>query len=215
LKTKINNPWLQIPSEDYEGHMSAPNVMQLQMLSRIFKETLDEFEPRTVCVLGCTAGNGFEHLIGRNTELVLGVDINSKYVAECRAWFIEDIPNLQLLCADLNELELNKSSVDFIHAALIFEYVEVEKLIRKICNWLKPGGLLCVVLQLPGENLSPVSETEFATLKLLKSFMHLVPPDKFTEFAHNNGIIEMENYVEEITSGKSFYVGVFEKISGQ
>ncbi len=215
MKKKVNNPWLQIPSEDYEGHMSAPNVMQLQMLNRIFKDVLDEYEPQSICVLGCTAGNGFEHLIGREIERVVGIDINTRDVAECRAWFIEDVPNLQLVCADLNELELSDASFDFVHAALIFEYVEVEKLILKTSRWLKAGGLMCIVLQLAGENVSAISETEYVSLRLLKPFMHLVHPDNFKEVARNRGIIEIKNSVEEVFPGKSFYVGLFEKISAQ
>jgi len=212
MSGKMKNPWLQIPSEDYEGHMSAPNVMQLQMLNQIFKQMLDEYEPQSICVLGCTAGNGFEHLINREIDRVVGGDINPKYVAECRAWFVEDVQNLQLICADLNELELANSTFDMIYAALVFEYVEVEKVLSKTYRWLKKNGLMCVVLQLPGENSPAVSETEFSSLKLLKPFMHLVSPESFKEMAHELGFVEIQNYEEEIIPGKSFYIGIFEKL---
>jgi ubiquinone/menaquinone biosynthesis C-methylase UbiE len=208
----MKNPWLQIPSEDYNGHMSAPNVMQLQMLDGIFKDVLDEYEPKSICILGCTAGNGFEHLINRDVDRVVGIDINPKYVAECRAWFIEDVPNLHLICADLNELELADETFDFVYAALIFEYVDVEKVLSKIAGWLKHNGLMCVVLQLASDSKPAVSETEFSSLKLLKPFMHLVSPNCFIEIAHENCLVEIRNDEEEIIPGKSFYVGVFEKL---
>ncbi len=213
MAVKIPNPWLQISSEDYEGHMSAPNVMQLQMLNKIFKEVLDEFNPQSVCILGCTAGNGFEHLLDRDIERVVAIDINRKYVAECRAWFVEDVSNLQLICADLDDLELHEPEFDLIHAALIFEYVDVARLIEKISRWLKPGGLLCAVLQLPGNGVSPISETKFVSLKLLKPFIHLVSHENFIERALDNGLVEVRNSVEEVFPGKSFYYGIFEKLS--
>jgi ubiquinone/menaquinone biosynthesis C-methylase UbiE len=212
MSDMMKNPWLQISSEEYNGHMSAPNVMQLQMLNKIFEEVLDEYEPRSICVLGCTAGNGFEHLMNREIDRVVGIDINPKYVAECRAWFVEDVPNLQLICGDLNELELAESTFDFIHAALIFEYVNLEKILSKTSRWLKKNGLMCVVLQLSNENVPIISETEFASLKLLKPIMHLISPENFKELTHEYGLVEIRNDEEEIIPGKCFYVGVFEKI---
>jgi len=59
VKSKISNPWLQIPAEDYEGHLSVPNVDQLQMLNKIFANVLNEVPPQSIAALGCTTGNKF------------------------------------------------------------------------------------------------------------------------------------------------------------
>jgi SAM-dependent methyltransferase len=208
---KSNNPWLQIPSDDYERHMSSPNVAQLQLLSDIFANALDEYTTDSIGILGCTAGYGFERLISRNIQTVVGIDINLAYLAECRAWFIEDIKNLNLICADLNELELSYSSFDLIHGALIFEYVDVNKLLSKISNWLKPNGMLIAVLQLPSKSVNPVSDTEYESIKLLNSIMKLVTLEEFNKTANDCGLIEMNSYVHKIFSGKSFYVGSYHK----
>jgi len=208
---KPDNPWLQIPADDYEKHMSSPNVAQLQLLSDIFKNALDEYSPDSIGVLGCTAGYGFEQLINRSIGTVVGIDINLTYLAECKAWFIEDVQNLNLICADLDELELSDSAFDLIHAALIFEYVDVDKLLSKISNWLKPKGVLIVVLQLPGKTTSPVSDTEYESIKLLNSIMKLVSLDEFNKTANSCGLFEVNSYVHKIFSGKSFYVGSYHK----
>ena len=201
---KIKNPWLQISSEDYEQHMSAPNVGQLQMLDEIFENVLNEFSPGSIAVLGCTAGNGFQHLVNRELERVVGIDINFKYLAECRAWFVQDIQNLQLICADLNEIELSDSIFDLIHAALVFEYVDTDKLLEKIFRWLKPGGVVSVVLQLSNDKADPVSDTQYQSLKQLSSFMHLADVNDFKERANVIGFSE-EKEPEIITlSGKNF-----------
>lgn len=98
------NPWLKIPHEDYEGHMSAPHVEQLQALNEIFKYVVDETELESICVLGCTTGNGFKHLVGKNLKLIAGVDINPAYLSVCQKRFGSKLPCMKLICADLNEL---------------------------------------------------------------------------------------------------------------
>lgn len=211
MKRKIENPWMQIPSEDYEAHMSAQSVGQLQMLDKIFEGVLDEYSPNSIAVLGCTAGNGFQHLVNRSLDFVVGVDINFKYLAECRAWFVQDVENLQLICADLDELELSDSMFDLIHAALIFEYVEVDNLLAKISHWLKPNGILSVVLQLPCKSAPPVSDTPYQSIKALTPFMKLVDRDVFVSRAELFGLNEENRYEIKLPSGKEFVEIVFKK----
>lgn len=211
MNSKIKNPWLQIPAEDYEGHMSASNVDQLQMLNKIFADVLNDFDPQTTAVLGCTMGNGFEHLINKNIERIIGVDINHEYLAICKNRFEKSLPQLELICADLNELEIANESFDLIHAALIFEYVEVELLLSKISCWLKPDGRLSVVLQLKSEMSEPISETPYQSLKLLNTVMKLVEPEEFREQAGKYILKETRNDKIKLQSGKSFSILLFQK----
>lgn len=206
------NPWLQISSEDYEGHMSAPNVAQLQMLDKIFEDVLNEFSPQSLSVLGCTAGNGFQHLINRDIERVVGIDINIRYLAECRNWFIQDVQNLQLVCADLNELELADSTFDLIHAALIFEYVNVDTVLEKVSRWLRPNGILSVVLQLPSVASPLVTETPYHSLQKLNKYIQLVDPLEFEKSTKKYGLTETECFEEKLKQGKKFFVGTFRKL---
>jgi trans-aconitate methyltransferase len=206
------NPWQQIPSNEYEAHMSAPHVQQLQILNEIFRKVLDQFNPRSICVLGCTNGNGFEHLIGRETETILGVDINYKYLAECRAWFAEDLPALNLVCANIDEFEMSNSNLDLIHAALIFEYIDVKRAIHKVSNWLRYGGILSVVLQLNSETSEPVSETPYESIKNLSSIIKLVDERNFVYTAEKSGLKEIYSTQINLQKGKKFYVGYFKKM---
>lgn len=206
------NPWLQIPSNEYEEHMSAPGVQQLQVLNEIFRKVLDQFKPRSLCILGSTNGNGFEHLIGRDIETILGVDINYRYLAECRAWFTEDLPLLDLLCSDIDMLELQNKSFDLIHAALIFEYVDMKKLLSKIPGWLNYGGVLSVVLQMPSDSSEPVSETEFESIKKLSTVIKLVDIKEFFYIAEKNGLKEIYSSYVPLQKGKKFFVSYFKKM---
>jgi hypothetical protein len=57
----MNNPWLDVPLADYEGHMALPGIEQAQLLSDIFADVLAKFSPRSVAVIGCAgvpAGQG-------------------------------------------------------------------------------------------------------------------------------------------------------------
>ncbi|MEW6509111.1 MAG: class I SAM-dependent methyltransferase [Bacteroidota bacterium] len=206
------NPWQQIPSNEYEEHMMAPGVQQLGVLNEIFRKALDQFNPRSLCILGCTNGNGFEHLIDRKFDLLLGVDINYKYLAECRAWFAEELKMLNLLCADIDQLDIKNDCFEMIHAALIFEYVDVQKLLTKIPTWLNYGGILCVVLQTPGELSQPVSDTEFESIRKLSSVIKLFDVKEFVCLAEKNGMKEIYSYYINLQKGKKFFVGYFKKI---
>lgn len=76
----MENPWLDIPLDDYEGHMSSPAVAQLQALNELFAAVLASLRPKSLVVFGCAAGNGFEHIDPCVTERVVGVDINPAYL---------------------------------------------------------------------------------------------------------------------------------------
>ena len=55
----MNNPWLDVPLEEYEGHMAWPAVGQAQLLSDVFSRVIEQFSPRSVAVLGCAGGLDF------------------------------------------------------------------------------------------------------------------------------------------------------------
>lgn len=211
MKSKINNPWLQISAEDYEGHMSAPNVDQLQMLNKIFSDVINEFQSKSIAVLGCTTGNGFEHMIKKNIERIVGVDINPEYLSICNERFEKKLPQLELVCADLKDVEFPDSSFNLIHAALVFEYVEYELLLSKISLWLKAKGILSVVLQLPSETSAPVSETDYQSLKILNPILKIIDPDEFSNKTVKNGLNEIQHNIIKLQSGKSFSVNKYVK----
>jgi SAM-dependent methyltransferase len=206
MKRKIKSPWLQIPAEDYEGHMSAPNVAQLQMLNKIFADMLNEFHPKSIAVLGCTIGNGFEHMVSKKMKRIVGVDINPDYISVCRKRFEKRLPQLELICTDLNEVDFPGSSFNLIHAALVFEYVDVELLVSKISHWLKPNGILSVVLQLPSETSGTVTKAPYESLKLLSPVMELINPENMRTIAEKIGLSELKNYKIKLQSGKSFSI---------
>jgi SAM-dependent methyltransferase len=209
------NPWLSVPAADYEGHMGSPGVRQLEFLSRVFGELMHEFKPESLVILGCATGNGLEH-IGRGCiRKLVGLDINPEYLDICQKRHGESIPGLELVCADFDSFDLEAASIDFVHAALFFEYVDPASAVEKVSRWLKPRGILAVVLQLPGESCGNVSETGFTSVKALEPAIHLVDPALLGRLAREHGFSEVSSARETLASGKEFFLGVYRLESAQ
>ena len=213
-KKVSSNPWLSIPWEDYEGHMASPEVRQAQFLNDIFKSVLQMYEPQSIAVLGCSAGNGFENIDPSVTQKVIGVDINPDYLEVLQDRYGSSLPDLKLICTDLAELELEAGSCDLIFCGLIFEYVDPKDLVSKIRQWLSMNGKLIVVLQLPSENSKMISETKYESLRRLKPVMRLVDPQAFQRACAQAGYTEVCAYTQLLKSKKVFFVGHYRREEG-
>jgi len=184
-----DNPWLNIPASDYEGHMGSPDVGQLQLLNSLFKTALDETAPESLAVLGCTTGNGFEHIDFSHTARVCAIDINAGYLDIARKRFESSAKNIEWRCADIQSTAMGISEFDLVHGALIFEYVKPEVILPKIATAMKETGVMSVVLQLPGDDLPPVSKTPYASLEQLAPLMILLDRQTFTDLAFRSGLL--------------------------
>ena len=205
------NPWLSIPASDYEGHMGHAAVGQLQFLNDIFRELIAEYQPRCLAVLGCTTGNGFEHLAAGQVERVVGIDLNSAYLKVARERFGEKLPGLELICSDVVDCTLEPHSLDLVHAALVLEYVDPAVVVERAAAWLRRGGAFTAVLQLPSEGCGKVSETGFASLKTLDPVMRLVDPELLEREVRRHGLDQVEGRTVTLRSGKAFHLAVYRR----
>ncbi|GMQ63576.1 class I SAM-dependent methyltransferase [Vallitalea maricola] len=140
------NPWLKVPYEDYERHMSDEDVCQLQTLNLIFKTHVKNLKPKSVLVLGCTGGNGFEHINDEITEIVVGVDINKDYLDRCRKLYSNKNYILDLRCMDISTEDILIQNIDFISCALLLEYVDNQALLSKIKKVMDKSSKLNIVI---------------------------------------------------------------------
>lgn len=202
-----DHPWLLVPPEDYEAHMASAEVGQWQVLNQILAEDLSRFQPRSLAVLGCATGNGFEHVDPRITERVTGIDINPSYLARLRERHQHRLADLELIESGVLEAELPPRSFDLVHAALIFEYLDPAAALARIAPWIQPGGMLTVVLQQPSDRSSPVTPTPYLSLRALGGTLRLVAPEEFRQMALAHGLEEHESRRIELKQGKSFYLG--------
>lgn len=203
------NPWLEIPLSDYERHMALPQVDQSRMLSDQLAALLESHRPRSVALIGCAGGNGFERIDPSLTLRVVGVDINPDYLAAARQRFDGVFESLELLCADVQSGELAFEPVDLAFAGLIFEYADARALLRILAGRVRSGGVLAAVLQLPTPGKAAVTPTPFTSLEKLAKLMQLLPPEELIGEARSAGLIVSSTRRLDLPTGKRFQSLVF------
>jgi SAM-dependent methyltransferase len=201
------NPWTVVPAPDYERHMGPEGMDQLAPLSAIFQEVYVAAQPDRVLLLGCGTGNGLEHVNPAVTQNVVGVDVNLQYLGVARQRFMHLGAKLELFCSEAEKFRTRPASFDLVHAALIFEYLHPEVLVRRIAEWLGPGGICSVVLQLPGGEGAPPAPIK--AMQIIEKAMKLVPPDELTRLFEHYGLPRKRVKTVPLRYGKSFWVGTF------
>lgn len=207
----MSNPWLGIPLDDYEVHMALPHVGQTRLLADAFERALTRYNPRSVAVIGCAGGNGFERIRTGTTKRVVGVDINPEYIERLRVRFKDSIPGLELITGDIQSDDIVFQPVDLVFAGLLFEHVDFKTALTKISRMLDRGGMLISVVQLPAPASAAVTPSPFASVQKLAGFMRLVPPELLADTAAALGCRQIESRTEESRAGKRFQVQSFLK----
>jgi SAM-dependent methyltransferase len=170
VAAKPRNPWLSIPLADYEAHMALPQVGQAELLAEVLEVAVREHAARSVAVLGCAGGNGFDR-VPLDTRLV-GVDVNPDYVAVARARH-KKRKGLELYVADVTAGALPFAPVELAFAGLLFEYLDPGTALSRIGKKLLPGGTLVAMVQLPSKR-AKVTPSPYTSLAALKPSMRLV-----------------------------------------
>lgn len=207
----MSNPWLDIPEGDYVGHMSHPVVGQRPVLNRLLREALARARPAAALVVGCSTGNGLEHLDPAITRRLTAVDVNPAYLQALREHFPSPAFHLEIRCGDVSALHLDPASYDLVHAALVLEYVDWPSLVPRLVSTIRPGGAFSIVLQRPSETAPAVTPTPFTSLLRLESRFRFVDGDALVECAGDAGLTLQARGFEPLPSGKAFEVLWFVK----
>jgi SAM-dependent methyltransferase len=170
-------PWLEIPLEDYEGHMDLPSVAQAKMLADQLQRLIERQTPASIAILGCAGGNGLDHIDPTGVDRVVAVDINPHYVLEAERRYAKRLTNLDIRCADVQSDQLQFGPVQLIYAGLLFEYVDVRATLATCQRNLQRGGSLAVLLQRPHPEQKTVSRSPYRSLDKLASALHLIEPE--------------------------------------
>jgi len=204
------NPWLDIPLNDYEAHMSLDTVRQAQYLADSLEKLVNQLAPKSVAVIGCSGGNGFDRLSPDSVKRVVGVDINPEYIEIAEERYKERFERLELYCRDFTSADFTFAPVDLVFAGLIFEYVDIEKGLESIKRFIKPSGYLGVVLQLPSEKITAVTPSRYKNLEKLETLFNFVMPEMFEKSAQENGLAVKISEREVLSSGKYFHKFLFQ-----
>jgi SAM-dependent methyltransferase len=200
------NPWTVVQAADYERHMGPEGLDQLGPLSSIFQEVYLATQPDRVLVLGCGAGNGLEHVDPAVTKQVVGVDVNLQHLGIARQRYFHLGPRLQLYCAEMEKFRAPGVRFDLVHAALVFEYIHPDALVRRMVDWASEGGVCSVVLQLPGgEPLEAPSKA----MRLIERAAKLFPPDELATLLEAHGFARKRERVVPVARGRRLWAGHF------
>lgn len=207
----MDNPWLKIPLEEYERHMSDPAVEQAGFLSEQFSKALSNWNPESVLFAGCAGGNGLQCIVPAHTGKLTAVDINPEYLAVAKERFNSILPFARWVCGDLNSLDLGEEEYTLIYAGLVLEYLNPAKVLTKFSRSLKTDGALVCVLQQQGTEKSGITVTQYSTLQQIAPLMQLYRPDEISRLAEKNGMgcVGVREYT--LFTGKRFAVAVYQK----
>lgn len=206
----MSNPWLSIPLDDYEGHMSSPGVEQLPALAELFHRALEACRPESVAVLGVAGGNGLEQIDCGVTKRVVGVDINPQYLDEVRKRFgPERLPGLELHCCDIAHQGSEVAPVALVHAALVFEHAGLLPCLQHAISMVAPAGHLSVVLQLPSSEAAAVSPTKYASIQTVKSHFALIDAGELRRLVMGEGFRMVGEENRPLPAGKALWLGIF------
>jgi Methyltransferase domain len=207
--SSMGNPWLDIPLDDYEGHMSLPEVGQAQMIADQFERAIMRWSPASIAVIGCAGGNGLERIALGTVERVVAVDMNRDYIERTRVRHAQRLQGLELVCADIQSESVHYEPVDLTYAALLFEYVDVPSALKTLKRNSRQNAVLTTVLQLPHVTLDTVSLSPYTSLGTLASVLTLVSPEVLCRAALEAGFAIADSETIELLSGKKFWVQSF------
>ncbi|MGC3996001.1 MAG: class I SAM-dependent methyltransferase [Anaeromyxobacter sp.] len=200
------SPWNVVPAADYERYMGPEGLDQLATLSAIFQETYLGAQPDRLLVLGCGPGVGLEHVDPGVTRRVVAVDLNLQYLMVARQRFMHLGAKLELHCKDALKFEASPESFDLIDAALIFEHLHPEVLVRAISGWLAPHGACGVVLELPGGGGPPPPTPALAAVVQGE---HRVSPEELVHLFDHYGLTLRRQREERVKFERKLWVGHF------
>lgn len=205
----MRNPWLDIPLADYEAHMSLSTIGQSQLIASQLDLLVRNYRPRSVAIVGCAGGNGFDRLIDTSVSRVVGVDINSDYIEEARRRYEDHLPGLDLYVADIESAGSMFEPVDLLYAALVLEYVDLAPTMSVLRRHCQENGVLAVLTQLPHETIAHVSPSPYTSLRRLASGMRLIPQEELQQCARQAGFSPEDPGAALSAGGKHFSLSTF------
>lgn len=204
------NAWNRIPLEDYERHMEHENVAQSQLLNDLTNKYLQKHNPESPLFLGVSGGNGLEHIDINKTKRVYGIDVNKSYLEETQKRFGEKIKQLVLINADISTSNESFLKADFVWAALIFEYIDIQKGFEFIANNMGESTKLIITIQSNNGNQS-ISQTGVESIKSVKEIFKIVDKDNLQVNALKVGFELIGSEENMLPNGKSFLTYEFER----
>jgi len=208
----MDNPWLEILPDDYENHMTE--IGQAQVLNKLIHDALDRYLPRSFALLGCSTGNGLEHVKSDLTQRVYAIDINPEYLKKTHEKFGNQMKGLEIIKADILHDELNIGNVDLFFIGLVLEYTQPIMALKKIIRTLSEKGTLFIVIQ-RNQQTSFVTKTKYKSLEKLAAISHQVKEEEIDAYIQSEAMRRTHREEIELTPNKSFITLSYSKKQGK
>jgi hypothetical protein len=205
----MTNPWLQIPIEDYEGHMAHATVAQAQMLSTALRSAVLKYQPHSLAVMGVAGGNGLDSVDPTIVQRVVALDFNPQYLALCTERHAGRFARYEVVLHDLAQGAPSFQPVDLIYAGLLLEYLDYGSFLACLPALLSSRGVVVTTLQLPSSQLPAVTGSPFTSLRQLESGFHFVDPGTVRSILLDRGFTSCAEKVIRLESGKEFHHAEF------
>jgi hypothetical protein len=134
---------------------------------------------------------------------VTALDINPEFLKMLGNKFAGE-SKLELISEDFLTFRTKGRKYDLIFTALFFEYVELRSALSKIKKIMNNTSVLFSIIQLPGENQSKVSETEYKSLEKLSPYITLLTAEEFENELIKAGLRIRFREHRTLKNGKSF-----------
>lgn len=204
------NPWNNIPLADYELHMEHQDVGQAQLLNALTGKYLNKIPAENILFLGISGGNGLEHISIDKVKRVCAIDINDSYLEETRKRFGEKIKQLDLVNTDIGLANTSFIEADFVWAALILEYVNIESFFEFITKNTSIDSRLVVTIQ-SNNGVQSVSKTGVESIKMVGSIFKVIDKEDLQIKAASFGFECINSEENILPNGKSLLTYEFSK----
>lgn len=209
------NPWNKISLDDYEQHMQHQQVAQSQLLNRLTDKYLQKHTPESVLFLGISGGNGLEHIDTNKVKKICAIDINNSYLEKTQKRFGEKLPQLELVNIDIGLSNESFIKADVIWGALIFEYVDIEKVLGFIKNNAADSAKIIITIQ-SNNGLESVSPTGVESINAVEDLFKIVNKEDLQRKALMAGFELISSEENLLPNGKSLLTYEFGRsVTGQ
>jgi len=211
-EAESENPWLEIPLEDYESHMAAPSVEQTAMLAETLGSLLRAHHPGSLALLGSAGGNGLEQVDPLVTKKVVIVDLNADYLTVCARRFRHKFEHFESVLCDLSTRPPLDEPVEFVYAGLVLEYLNQTFFLSYAPSLISSGGRIAFVFQ-NAASQGPVTDTGIASIRRLEAVHASVDVNEVVTTLSSNGMWVVDRRALATVPGKQFTLLVLEKLS--
>ena len=112
------------------------------------QKVLPDFTQKIVLDLGCGYGWHCLYAAENGAEYVLGTDISKKMLETAEEK--NNHENVEYRCGAMEDLNLQEESFDVVISSLALHYIsDIEPLVKKIHQWMKPKGYLVFSVEHP------------------------------------------------------------------